>query len=261
MIKYVEKHCDDVTETDGVEDVTHPVSGRKDKIKMYVVIYNIGKKKNIGSIVRSCVAFNVSKIFVVGRKKKEINFFGNMGTCDYIRIKHFSKMTELKEYFMQKKILLYGCEITCDSISVTTKPFVNQDTAFLFGNEGTGIDENTLRLCDKVIYIPQYGNGTASLNVSVSCAIILHNFAVWANYDQIQIDKKKFVVHKCESKLDRYLNPSDKVLTEIYNKRVARREKRQETADIGMLIGGIQFDKFVGCIDLDELEAASIQSS
>jgi tRNA G18 (ribose-2'-O)-methylase SpoU len=31
-------------------------------------------------------------------------------------------------------------------------------------------------ICDEFVYIPQYGNGTASLNVNVATALVLHNF-------------------------------------------------------------------------------------
>ncbi|CAD2111868.1 RNA methyltransferase, putative [Plasmodium vinckei] len=110
--------------------------GNLNRSKMYVVIYNIGKKKNIGNIVRSCVAFNVSEIFVVGRNKKETSFFGSMGTHGYIKIRYFINMIELKQYLNNNNILLYACEITNQSIPITEQPFVkNKDTAFLFGNE------------------------------------------------------------------------------------------------------------------------------
>jgi hypothetical protein len=36
------------------------------------------------------------------------------------------------------------------------------------------------------IYIPQYGVGTASLNVSTATAIILHHFARWAGYAEVR---------------------------------------------------------------------------
>ena len=32
-------------------------------------------------------------------------------------------------------------------------------------------------ICDKFVYIPQYGNGTASLNVNVATALVLHHFS------------------------------------------------------------------------------------
>ncbi|VWU51821.1 RNA methyltransferase, putative [Hepatocystis sp. ex Piliocolobus tephrosceles] len=203
-------------------------NGESVHIKMYVVIYNIGKKKNIGCIVRSCVAFNVSEIFIVGKKKKEISFFGNMGTYEYINIKYFNNIIELKTYLNKNNILLYACEISYKAVPITEKPFVKQPTAFLFGNEGTGISKNILDLCDKIIYIPQYGNGTASLNVAVSCAIILQKFAEWANYRQVEIEGNKFFIKKSEGKLHKYLNASDDLKHEINNKRIMRLEKKND---------------------------------
>lgn len=207
---------------------------RHNKAKMYVVIYNIGKKKNVGCIIRSCVAFNVHKVFIIGNKKKKaISFFGNIGTYKYIDIEYFPTIQKLKEYLKSQNILLYGCEITDYSISVATKPFI-KDTAFLFGNEGTGIDDEVLKFCDKVIYIPQYGNGTSSLNVSVSCSIILHHFAEWATYKETEIKGKKFSIKECPNKLDRYLNPSDTLSKEISEKRLNRMNKKQKNEFVSL---------------------------
>jgi hypothetical protein len=48
--------------------------------------------------------------------------------------------------------------------------------------------------CDYLTYIPQYGKGTASLNVSNAAAIILHRFADWAGYIEQSVEGAKFVV-------------------------------------------------------------------
>ena len=52
--------------------------------------------------------------------------------------------------------------------------------------QGAGLNEKQLALCDAFIYIPQYGAGTASLNVAVAASIILHHFAHWAGYPERQ---------------------------------------------------------------------------
>uniref|UniRef100_J3MKP9 tRNA/rRNA methyltransferase SpoU type domain-containing protein n=1 Tax=Oryza brachyantha TaxID=4533 RepID=J3MKP9_ORYBR len=65
--------------------------------------------------------------------------------------------------------------ITHDVLPVTAHPF-RRSTAFLFGNEGTGLSENECAMCDFFVYIPQYGGGTASLNVTVAASIVLHHF-------------------------------------------------------------------------------------
>lgn len=50
--------------------------------------------------------------------------------------------------------------------------------------QGTGLSGSQLKLCDSFVYIPQHGQGTASLNVTVAASIVLHNFAVWAGYQE-----------------------------------------------------------------------------
>lgn len=152
-----------------------------------------------------------------------------MGTHGYIKIRYFTNMIELKEYLNNNNILLYGCEITNQSIPITKHPFVkNKDTAFLFGNEGTGISEQIIKMCDQIIYIPQYGNGIASLNVSVSCAIILQSFAVWSDYIEVDIKGNKFIIQERENKLNTYLNPSEELIKEINDKRTTREIKKKE---------------------------------
>jgi hypothetical protein len=48
--------------------------------------------------------------------------------------------------------------------------------------QGQGLNERQLALCDSFVYIPQYGPGTASLNVAVAASIVLHHFALFAGY-------------------------------------------------------------------------------
>lgn len=43
--------------------------------------------------------------------------------------------------------------------------------------QGTGLSPKECEICDFFVYIPQYGGGTASLNVTVAASIILHHFA------------------------------------------------------------------------------------
>lgn len=72
-------------------------------------------------------------------------------------------------------------------------PF-RRSTAFLLGNEGTGLSTKELEICDFFVYIPQYGCGTASLNVTVAASIVLHHFAVWAEFSERTREGNKFVV-------------------------------------------------------------------
>lgn len=84
-------------------------------------------------------------------------------------------------------------EITDNAVAVSEHPF-RKNTAFLLGNEGTGLSAKEYEICDFFIFIPQYGCGTASLNVTVAASIVLHHFAVWAGYPERTRDGNKYVV-------------------------------------------------------------------
>ncbi len=53
-----------------------------------------------------------------------------------------------------------------------------------------------MALCDRLVYIPQYGNGTASLNVAIAGSIIMHRFAVWAHMAEQSRTGHKYDIDK-----------------------------------------------------------------
>lgn len=60
--------------------------------------------------------------------------------------------------------------------------------------QGTGLSEHQANLCDGFVYIQQYGAGTASLNVSVAAAIVLHHYALWASFPERSRQGEKYDV-------------------------------------------------------------------
>jgi len=72
-------------------------------------------------------------------------------------------------------------------------PFLG-DTLFLLGNEGSGLNSTQVAICDHFVYIPQYSDKTASLNVAIAGSIIFHHFALWAKYKEAPRTEQKFDV-------------------------------------------------------------------
>ena len=60
--------------------------------------------------------------------------------------------------------------------------------------QGTGLSDRQMRCCDGLIYIPQHGQATASLNVTVAASIVLHHFALWAGMPETSRDGAKYIV-------------------------------------------------------------------
>ena len=91
----------------------------------------------------------------------------------------FAKWKEFVEYILSSNIQLIGVEIHPEAKSVDHYFQHSTPTAFLMGNEGQGLSEAQQADCDGFVRIPQYGNGTASLNVNVAASIILQRMYDW----------------------------------------------------------------------------------
>jgi len=91
-----------------------------------------------------------------------------------------------------------GVEIVEGAQNVAEHPF-RGPTAFMSGNEGHGLSEAELAICDQFVYIPQYGQGTASLNVAIATSIVLHHYSMWAGYNEQGREGFKYVVTESAS--------------------------------------------------------------
>lgn len=160
-------------------------------VECYVVVHNIAKRHNVGTLARSATAFGVSELILVGRR--DFNAFGSHGSTSHLRFRHFHSLTDARLFLKDKDCDICGVEITDTAMAVNQHPF-KKSTAFLLGNEGTGLSAKECEICDFFIYIPQYGCGTASLNVTVAASIVLHHFGVWAGFPERSRDGSKFIV-------------------------------------------------------------------
>ncbi|KAK9288886.1 hypothetical protein L1049_017353 [Liquidambar formosana] len=160
-------------------------------LESYVVVHNIAKRHNVGTLARSATAFGVSELILVGRR--DFNAFGSHGSTSHLRFRHFHSLTDARLFLKEKDCDICGVEIADGAVAVNEHPF-KKSTAFLLGNEGTGLSAKECEICDFFVYIPQYGCGTASLNVTVAASIVLHHFGVWAGFSERTRDGNKFVV-------------------------------------------------------------------
>jgi len=194
------------------------------RAKCYLIIYNISKKPNVRSLLLLAAAFGCTKVFVAGQKKFDFDPDGtdlpgqlrhhvlsgdmeilkfdkleeciahiksigtvveNDGTCT-TEAAAIQNTTRTSTENTTQPIRIVGVEIDDTAKDLEDEPFEG-DTAFMMGNEGRGMNEKQMRLCDGFVRIAQYGGGTASLNVSVAASIVLHRFHHWARGDTQQV--------------------------------------------------------------------------
>ena len=166
--------------------------------RLYLVICNIQKITNVKAMLMAGVAFGCSEVLIVGQEKNSKRKdmipmpFQEAEKKGKIRIHRFAKWKECVAYMEQQSVFLIGVEIDETSQLLNDDYFERnfaeannnnnqnkQDIGILLGNEGQGIQPAHLKNCNALIRIPQYGVGTASMNVNVATNIVLYRFQNW----------------------------------------------------------------------------------
>jgi len=154
------------------------------------------KPGNVGTLLRSASAFDAAGILCVGGQRKHLQTFGAHGADRRLSYWFFDSLGECITYAKQNLgcVDIVGVEIRHDAVAVGNNNAFRGTSAFLLGNEGLGMDPAHLALCTRVVYIPQFGGGTASLNVAVAAGIVFHRFASWGQFKERDRLGEKFLV-------------------------------------------------------------------
>lgn len=139
-----------------------------------LLIDQIQDPGNLGTIIRTAVAFNIKTIVLNHNtvdlyNQKTIN--ASEGMIFHINVLKRDLNTFIDE-LKNKLYTIYGTSVK-DGIELN-KVNNNDLKAIIVGNEGQGISEDLLNKCDKKIYI-KTSDLCESLNVGVATGIILHH--------------------------------------------------------------------------------------
>lgn len=138
-----------------------------------IILDGIQDPGNIGTIIRSAVAFNFDTV-VLGdtcvKKYNEKLIRATQGMLFKINV-ITKNLSDLILHLKENGYLVYGTNVTngIDVKNVNNK----EKLAIVMGSEGTGISVDISKLIDKNIYI-KMNKSCESLNVSVAASIIMH---------------------------------------------------------------------------------------
>lgn len=136
-----------------------------------VLMENFTGDFNIGTVIRSANAFNARAVFYLGNRHYDRR--GTVGTHHYTDIVHFKTREQLLT--LKDEYEFVALENTVPDAMPISDATYNRPPLFILGEEGVGITRETLEICDKFIYIPQYGS-VRSLNAAVAGSIIMNDF-------------------------------------------------------------------------------------
>lgn len=148
------------------------------KQKIIVVLENIRSMQNVGSVFRTADAFLIEEIFLIGYTPqpphRDIHKTA-LGATETVQWTYFETTRKAIESISDKSYKVYAVEQATDSIplqDLSGRYEKNEGVVLIFGNEVSGVEEDTLSLCHGCIEIPQLGM-KHSLNVSVAAGIVL----------------------------------------------------------------------------------------
>jgi 23S rRNA (guanosine2251-2'-O)-methyltransferase len=149
---------------------------RSEKVPVIVVLENIRSMHNVGSVFRTADAFLIEAIYICGYTavppRKEIDKTA-LGATETVRWKYFAKAEEAVNELRNEGYKVYAIEQVENSVSLEDlKDIFTDKLALVFGNEVSGVEQETIKKCDGCIEIPQFGM-KHSLNISVAAGIVL----------------------------------------------------------------------------------------
>ena len=161
--------------------------------KITLLAHNIRSTHNVGSILRTCEGFGVNEVIFSGytpypklkndtrlphiadKLTKQIHKTA-LGAEGLVKFSYSDNITTSIKQLKNQGYTIVGLEQTSDSIKIqdyrTTGP-----TALLLGEEVEGVNSELLKLCDKTVEIPMYGQ-KESFNVAVAAGIALYQLAI-----------------------------------------------------------------------------------
>lgn len=147
----------------------------KDKKNItFVALEDVTDPRNIGSIIRSAVSFNINGLIIKERsypRESKLLYKSASGSLEYINIFEVSNIKTTLKYLKSRNFWICGFDKNGN------KNFSKHDwegnNVLLFGSEGYGLKYQTLKSSDFLLKI-EISKNVESLNISNSAAVVFH---------------------------------------------------------------------------------------
>ncbi|MFW6319405.1 MAG: 23S rRNA (guanosine(2251)-2'-O)-methyltransferase RlmB [Bacillota bacterium] len=160
---------------DDYQHVTLEDSLRKEGPKLYIMLDSIEDPHNLGAIIRTADAFNISGIIIPKRRSVQITptvVKVSTGAIEYVDVIQVTNLNQTIKTLKDQNVWVVGTDASAQKGIGSIK--AGTDLCIVMGSEGQGISRLVKDNCDYLVKIPMFGH-VNSLNVSVSAGIIIHD--------------------------------------------------------------------------------------
>ena len=154
------------------EDILN-LAKEKNEDPFILILDGIEDPHNLGSILRVCECLGVHGVIIEKTRACQVNetvIKTSVGATSYVKVARVANINNEIEKLKKQNIWVYACELGGDDL---TSSHLTGGIARVIGSEGRGTGKLTLKLCDGIVTIPQYGK-INSLNASVATGIVLY---------------------------------------------------------------------------------------
>ena len=166
-----------VAEVEQLDEITLKefiIENKKDNLNL-IVLEGVTDPRNIGSIIRTAVAFNIDGLIVKERSfpsKSKLLYKSASGGVEHMKIFKVSNLNSTLRYLKSKDFWVSAFDVSA------TKDFTTNNwkgkNVLLFGSEGFGIKAKTLENSDFKFKV-NINRNIESLNISNTVSVVCHH--------------------------------------------------------------------------------------
>ena len=166
-----------VAEAEQLDEITLKefiIENKKNNVNL-IVLEEVTDPRNIGSIIRTAVAFNIDGLIVKERSfpsKSKLLYKSASGGVEHMKIFKVSNLNSTLKYLKSKDFWVSAFDVSA------TKDFTTNNwkgkNVLLFGSEGFGIKAKTLENSDFKFKV-NINRNIESLNISNTVSVVCHH--------------------------------------------------------------------------------------
>ena len=139
----------------------------------YSIIENMQDSGNVGTVIRTALAFGIDAVICVSSADvyNPKTMRAAMGALFRMKTVLCTDIEQAVKLVRTRCKSIYAAALHKDSISIDEADF-SEPCAVMIGNEGNGLTDKAIELCDKTVIIPISEN-SESLNAGVAAAIFM----------------------------------------------------------------------------------------
>ncbi|MBA1338417.1 MAG: 23S rRNA (guanosine2251-2'-O)-methyltransferase [Pelagibacterales bacterium] len=139
----------------------------------FVALEDVTDPRNIGSIIRSAVSFNIDGLIIKNRffpSESKLLYKSASGCMEHMKIFEVSNISSTLKFLKTKNFWICGFDKNGKDF---TKHDWQENNVLLFGSEGYGLKYQTIKNLDYLLKI-SINKNIESLNISNSASVVFH---------------------------------------------------------------------------------------